>query len=64
MTPTGAAPEFGPGSDDLPDDVAALIAEVQYEVAGEFPVQQGDIWTSCSSVENGNPLFWDPAVAE
>ena len=64
MTPTGAAPEFGPGSDDLPDDVAALIGEVQYEVAGEFPVEQGYIWTSCSSVENGNPLFWDPAVAE
>ncbi len=49
---------------DLPADVADLIGTVQYEIAGEFPVEQGYIWTSCSSVENGNPLFWDRAVAE
>ena len=49
---------------DLPADVAALIGEVQYETPGEFPVEQGYIATSCSSVENGNPLYWDPAVAE
>ena len=35
----------------------------QYEVDGEFPVEQGYIWTSCASVENGNPLFWDDDVA-
>ena len=49
---------------DLPAEVAALIGEVQYETPGEFPVEQGYIATSCSSVENGNPLYWDPAVAE
>jgi acyl dehydratase len=49
---------------DLPADVAALIDQVQYEIQGEFPVEQGYIATSCSSVENGNPLYWDPAVAE
>ena len=49
---------------DLPADVAALIGQVQYETPGEFPVEQGYITTSCSSVENGNPLYWDPAVAE
>lgn len=49
---------------DLPAEVAALIGEVQYEIQGEFPVEQGYVFTSCSSVENGNPLFWDPAVAE
>jgi acyl dehydratase len=48
---------------DLPPDIAALIDTRQYEVAGEFPVEQGYIWTSCSSVENGNPLFWDDAVS-
>ena len=47
----------------VPPDVEALIGETQYEEAGEFPVEQGYIWTSCSSVENGNPLFWDPDVA-
>ena len=40
-----------------------LIGERQYEVTGEFPVERGYIWTSCASVENGNPLFWDDAVA-
>ncbi len=47
----------------LPEDVAALIDVVQYETVGEFPVERGYIWTSCSSVENGNPLFWDDAIA-
>ena len=49
---------------DLPDDVHKLIDQPQYEIDGEFPVEQGYIWTSCASVENGNPLFWDGAVAD
>jgi acyl dehydratase len=48
---------------EIPDDVAAMIGKVQYETVGEFPVEQGYVWTSCASVENGNPLFWDPEVA-
>ena len=48
----------------LPDDVAALIDVVQYEETADFPVERGYTWTTCSSVENGNPLFWDGAVAE
>jgi acyl dehydratase len=50
--------------DELPADVAALIDVVQYEQDGEFPVERGYIWTSCASVENGNPLFWDEQAAE
>ena len=42
---------------------ASLIGQVQYEEVGEFPVERGYIWTSCASVENGNPLFWDDDVA-
>lgn len=49
---------------DLPAAVAALIGQVQYETLGDFPVEQGYIATSCASVENGNPLYWDPDVAE
>jgi hypothetical protein len=49
---------------DLPEAVAATIGVVQYEEEGEFPVERGYIWTSASSVENGNPLFWDDAVAQ
>ena len=48
---------------DLPADVEQLIDVPQYAEVGEFPVEQGYIWTSCASVENGNPLFWDDDVA-
>ena len=48
----------------LPADVADLIGQVQYEETGEFPVERGYMWTACSSVENGNPLFWDDGVAD
>lgn len=48
----------------VPPDVAELIGKVQYETSGEFPVERGYIWTTCSSVENGNPLFWDDEVAQ
>ena len=44
-------------------DVSELIGKVQYEQTGEFPVERGYIWTSCASVENGNPLYWDDIVA-
>ena len=53
----------GAVTETLPADVAALIDQVQYEETGEFPVERGYIWTSCASVENGNPLFWDDDVA-
>ncbi len=51
-------------SDELPADVQALIGELQYEEEGDFPVERGYFWTSAASVENGNPLFWDDAVAD
>jgi acyl dehydratase len=43
--------------------VDAWIGEVRYEDTAAFPVERGYIWTSCASVENGNPLFWDDDVA-
>ena len=42
---------------------ADLVGTEQYHEVGEFPVERGYIWTSCASVENGNPLFWDDEVA-
>ena len=51
-------------SDDLPAEISALIDAPQYDETGDFPVERGYIWTACASVENGNPLFWDDAVAE
>ncbi len=50
-------------TNDLPARISAVIDQPQYEEAAEFPVERGYIWTSCASVENGNPLFWDEAVA-
>ncbi len=46
------------------DDIEGALGVTLYEEEGEFPVEQGYIWTTCSSVENGNPLFWDPEVAD
>jgi acyl dehydratase len=48
----------------VPDEVTGWIDRVRYEEQGEFPVERGYIWTSCASVENGNPLFWDDEVAQ
>jgi acyl dehydratase len=42
----------------------ALVGAEQYHEIGEFPVERGYVWTSCASVENGNPLFWDDEVAD
>ena len=50
--------------DALPADVTELIDTDQYHEVGEFPVERGYVWTSCASVENGNPLFWDDEVAD
>jgi uncharacterized protein len=51
-------------SEELAAQISALIDQPQYDEAGEFPVERGYIWTSCASVENGNPLFWDDDVAD
>jgi uncharacterized protein len=48
----------------VPAEVTEWIDEVRYEEQGEFPVERGYVWTSCASVENGNPLFWDDDVAD
>ena len=49
---------------ELPSAVTDLIDQPQYEESGGFPVERGYIWTTCSSVQNANPLFWDDGVAE
>lgn len=50
-------------SDDLPSEVRAWIDQVRYEEDTEFPVEMGYVYTTCASVENGNPLYWDEQVA-
>lgn len=48
---------------DLPDEVQSWIGKRRYEQTGEFDVERGYVFTTCASVENGNPLFWDDATA-
>jgi len=50
-------------TDDLPNDVRSWIDQVRYEEDTEFPVEMGYVYTTCASVENGNPLFWDEQTA-
>ena len=50
--------------DELPAEVQSWIGQPRYEEETEFDVERGYIFTTCSSVENGNPLFWDDDVAE
>src|SRR5580658_5145363 len=49
---------------DVLDQALELVGHEQYPEVGEFPVERGYVWTSCASVENGNPLFWDDEVAQ
>ena len=48
---------------DLPAEVQSWIGQKRYERVGDFDVERGYIWTSCSSVRNGNPVFWDDKAA-
>ena len=49
---------------ELPSEVQSWIGQVRYEEKTEFDVERGYIFTTCSSVQNGNPLFWDDQVAQ
>ena len=49
---------------DLPAAIAALIDEPQYPVTADFPVELGYSFNTPSATENGNPLYWDPTVAD
>jgi hypothetical protein len=48
---------------ELPEEVRSWIGEKRYELEGEFDVERGYVFTTCASVQNGNPLFWDEKVA-
>jgi uncharacterized protein len=59
------ADETGGGmTTDVLADALERVGVEQYPEVGEFPVERGYIWSSCASVENGNPLYWDDGVAD
>jgi acyl dehydratase len=49
---------------DLPRAVAELIDVRRHEQRATFAAERGHGIASCASVRNGNPLFWDDAVAD
>ncbi len=49
---------------DLPPAIAELIDTPQYPVTANFPVELGYSYNTLSATENGNPLYWDPQVAQ
>lgn len=51
-------------AEDLPAEVQSWIGKERYVEKTTFPIEMGYVYTSCASVENGNPLFWDEQVAE
>lgn len=51
-------------NDDLPEEITALIGEKQYPKTATFPVELGYSFNTLSATENGNPLYWDAAVAD
>ncbi len=48
---------------ELPEVVRGWLGQRRYEQEGEFEVERGYVFTTCASVENGNPLFWDEQAA-
>jgi acyl dehydratase len=54
----------GSGATAALAEMRELIGKEQYHEVGEFPVERSYVWTSCASVENGNPLYWDESVAQ
>ena len=58
MTATSSAAGAGGGAAPAAlDEMRARIGQEQYHEVGEFPVERSYVWTSCASVENGNPLY-------
>lgn len=61
---TARDPQASRNATDLPDEAQRMIDTPLYEEPGEFPIEMGYVFNTCAAVQNGNPIFWDPAVAE
>ena len=48
---------------EIPEVVQSWIGKRRHEEVGEFDVERGFVLTGCSSVENGNPLYWSEGTA-
>lgn len=50
--------------DGVPAEVQALIGVPQYHQSADFDVERSYTYNTCAATQNGNPLFWEDAVAE
>lgn len=50
-------------NDTLPDEVRSWIGQIRYEEEPEFEIEKGYVYSSCSSTQNRNPIYWDEAAA-
>ena len=60
---TDQAPAALP-EDALPEKVRAMIGQRLYEEQTTFPIEMGYVYNTLAATQNGNPLFWDAAVAQ
>jgi uncharacterized protein len=49
---------------DLPREVQAMIGRPMYEQFATFPVERSYAYNTLAATGNGNPLFWDDAIAD
>jgi acyl dehydratase len=61
MTPETRADATPTG---LPNEITDLIGTPQYPKTATFPVERAYAYNTLAATENGNPLFWDDAVAD
>ncbi len=53
------------GADDFTiglEEVTSWMNVERHAVTGEFDVERGYFFTTCASVQNGNPIYWDEAA--
>ncbi len=48
---------------ELPAGIGELIGRPVYPQTADFPAEMGYGWNTLAATENGNPLYWEPAVA-
>ena len=51
-------------AETLPADVAGMIGRPVYPATADFAAELGYGWNTLAATENGNPLYWDEAVAQ
>ena len=47
----------------LPEEVTAMLGKQMYPETASFPVERSYAYNTLAATQNGNPLYWDDAVA-